>query len=353
MAKRKAVVIGARGTTGRNVVEALEAEGSWEVVGLSRGAPGFETSASFISVDLEDEADANAKLAPLSDATHVFYCGLAGGFEAENIEGNLALVKNSIGILDRIAPGLERVTLTQGGKYYGCHLGPYKTPSVESDPRHMPPNFYYNQQDYLTELQQGKSWGLTMVRPEIVIGLSAGVPLNTLNFVSVYAIIAQELDIPFDFPGRPTAWQALNKYTDAEILGRFEAWSATDPGCANQEFNITNGDCFRWEHIWHQIGEAFGCRRGQVRPCSLNMLMADKGPVWDEIVQKHQLQPYKMDDLANWVFADGVFARDWDIILEDRKRIRHGYTEIIYTEEMFARYFKKMREMRIIPEAPG
>ncbi|MBT3626860.1 MAG: NAD-dependent epimerase/dehydratase family protein, partial [Rhodospirillaceae bacterium] len=87
MANKKAVVIGARGTTGRNVVEALEAAGGWDVVGLSRGAPGFETKATFISVDLEDEADAEAKLAPLSDTTHVFYCGLAGGFEAENIAG--------------------------------------------------------------------------------------------------------------------------------------------------------------------------------------------------------------------------------------------------------------------------
>ena len=126
MADKRAVVVGARGTTGRNVVEALEAAGGWEVVGLSRGAPGFDTNATFIAVDLEDERDAEAKLSGLTDVTHVFYCGLAGGFEAENIEGNLALVKNSIGILDRIAPGLERVTLTQGGKYYGCHLGPYK-----------------------------------------------------------------------------------------------------------------------------------------------------------------------------------------------------------------------------------
>ena len=83
------------------------------------------------------------------------------------------------------------------------------------------------------------------------------------------------------------------------------------------------------------------------------MMMEDKGPVWDEIVEKHQLHPYKMDELANWIFADWVFARDWDIILEDRKRIRHGYSEIIYTEEMFARYFEKMREMRIIPPAPA
>ncbi len=349
MTKKKAVVVGARGTTGRNVLAALEAAGDWDVVGLSRNAPDFETGATFIGVDLEDSADAEAKLGNLTDATHLFYCGLAGGFEAENIEGNLALVQNSVGVLDRVAPNLERVILTQGGKYYGCHLGPYKTPSIETDPRHMPPNFYYNQQDYLTELQKGKAWGLTMVRPEIVIGLSAGVPLNTLNFLAVYATMCRELDIPFDFPGRPAAWQALNKYTDAEILGRFEVWAATNPDCAGEEFNITNGDCFRWEHHWHQIGEAFGCRRGAVRPCSLALLMEDKGPVWDDIVERYQLARYPMDAIANWVFADWVFGRDWDIILEDRKRIAFGYSEIIFTEEMFARYFKRLREIRVIP----
>lgn len=349
MAKKKGVVVGARGTTGRNVLKALEEAGGWEVIGLSRQAPNFETSAQFISVDLEDAADAEAKLSGLTDVTHIFYCGLAGGFEAENIEGNLALLKNAVSVIDKVSPSLERVVLTQGGKYYGCHLGPYKTPSIETDPRHMPPNFYYNQQDFLVELKQGKKWDITMVRPEIVIGLSAGVPLNTLNFISVYATIARELDIPFDFPGRPAAWQALNTYTDAEILGRFEAWAATEPSCAGEEFNIANGDSFRWENMWDGIGEAFGCRRGTVRPCSLTVLMEDKGPVWDDIVQKYQLQPFKMNQLANWVFADWVFARDWDIILDNRKRIRYGYTEIIYTEEMFDRYFKRLREDRIIP----
>ncbi len=349
MAKKKAAVVGARGTTGRNVVRALEQAGDWEIVGLSRQAPGFETSATFISVDLEDEADAEAKLAGLSDVTHLFYCGLAGGFEAENIEGNLALLRIAVQAIDKIAPDLERVVLTQGGKYYGCHLGPYKTPSVETDPRHMPPNFYYNQQDFLLEFQEGKRWNATMVRPEIVIGLSAGVPLNTLNFISVYATIARELDIPFDFPGRPAAWEALNKYTDAEILGRFEVWAATEPSCAGEEFNITNGDCFRWENLWHSIGEAFGCRRGTVRPCSLAGLMEDKGPVWDDIVKRYQLENYRMDELANWIFADWVFGRDWDIILEDRKRISYGFTEIVFTEDMFARYFKTLREMRMIP----
>jgi nucleoside-diphosphate-sugar epimerase len=349
MAKKKAVVVGARGTTGRNVVQALEQAGDWDIIGLSRQAPGYDTSAKFISVDIEDMADAEAKLSKLTDATHIFYCGLAGGFEAENVEGNLALLKNAVSVIDKASPKLERVILTQGGKYYGCHLGPFKTPSVETDPRHMPPNFYYNQQDFLAKLKKGKKWDMTMVRPEIVIGLSAGVPLNTLNFIAVYATIARELDIPFDFPGRPAAWHALNKYTDAEILGRFEVWAATNPKCAGEEFNITNGDMFRWEYLWDRIGEAFGCRPGRVRPCSLTTLMSDKGPVWDSIVRTHKLRPYKMDQLANWVFADWVFARDWDIILEDRKRISFGFSEIIFTEQMFDRYFKKLKSLKIIP----
>ncbi|MSO74240.1 MAG: SDR family oxidoreductase [Alphaproteobacteria bacterium] len=349
MAKKKAVVVGARGTTGRNVVQALEQAGDWDIVGLSRQPAGYDTKAKFISVDIEDIKDAEQKLSKLTDATHIFYCGLAGGFEAENVDGNLALLKNAVTVIDKASSKLERVTLTEGGKYYGCHLGPFKTPSVETDPRHMPPNFYYNQQDFLSKLKKGKKWDMTVVRPEIVIGLSAGVPLNTLNFIAVYAAIARELDIPFDFPGRPAAWHALNKYTDAEILGRFEVWAATNPKCAGEEFNITNGDMFRWEYLWDHIGEALGCRRGTVRPCSLTTLMSDKGPVWDSIVKKYKLKPYKIDQLANWVFADWVFARDWDIILEDRKRIAFGYSEIIFTEQMFESYFKRMKTLKIIP----
>ena len=42
MANRKAVVIGARGTTGRNVLQALERAGGWDIIGLSRQPPGFD-----------------------------------------------------------------------------------------------------------------------------------------------------------------------------------------------------------------------------------------------------------------------------------------------------------------------
>ena len=206
MAKGKAVVVGGLGMIGRNIIQALEAEGGWEIVGLSRRPANFETNATFISVDLLDEAQAKEKLAGLTDVTHIFYAGLSGGVEAENVEGNLALVVNSVGVIEPASPTLERVILVQGGKYYGVHLGPHKTPSKETDPRHLPPNFYYNQQDFITDLQQGKSWHYTMLRPEAVVGFAEGIPLNTASLVAVYASVCKELDVPLNYPGPEAAF---------------------------------------------------------------------------------------------------------------------------------------------------
>lgn len=38
-----------------------------------------------------------------------------------------------------------------GAKWYGQHLGMYKTPAKETDPRYMTPNFYYDMVDYCQE----------------------------------------------------------------------------------------------------------------------------------------------------------------------------------------------------------
>ena len=55
---------------------------------------------------------------------------------------------------------LRRVVLVTGTKYYGSHLGPFKTPARESDPRHMPPNYYFDQIDWLTGLPARQALGL-------------------------------------------------------------------------------------------------------------------------------------------------------------------------------------------------
>ena len=50
-----------------------------------------------------------------------------------------------IDALEASGSKLQHVYFTSGGKHYGMHLGPVKTPMDERDSRHMPPNMYYVQ----------------------------------------------------------------------------------------------------------------------------------------------------------------------------------------------------------------
>ena len=71
--RNNAVVVGSLGVIGRYIVERLLAEADWTVVGLSRRAAPAGQRYRHIAVDLLDERDTAAKLAELTDATHVFY----------------------------------------------------------------------------------------------------------------------------------------------------------------------------------------------------------------------------------------------------------------------------------------
>ena len=57
------------------------------------------------------------------------------------------------------------------------HLGPYPTPSREDDPRHLPPNFHYDQQDLLIVRAGFNAWAETMAMIHDQLGRYSGVRL--------------------------------------------------------------------------------------------------------------------------------------------------------------------------------
>ena len=54
--------------------------------------------------------------------------------------------------------------------------GRLKTPMRETDPRHMPPDYYFDQIDWLTDFQRGKRWSWTELRPQTLCGFAPGTP---------------------------------------------------------------------------------------------------------------------------------------------------------------------------------
>jgi nucleoside-diphosphate-sugar epimerase len=155
---KKALVAGALGVSGRALVNHLVSLQDWEVVGLSRRSPEFQSPAHYIAIDLLNRSDVDACVSNLGDLTHIFYAALQPGSNFfDEIPPNLAMLQHIVEAVERTSRSFRKIVLIEGAKYYGAHFGPYKTPAREDDPRQMPPNFYYDQEDFLRERQCGNA----------------------------------------------------------------------------------------------------------------------------------------------------------------------------------------------------
>ncbi len=350
MADRVVLVAGAQGVIGRAAAEHFSAREDTKVYGLSRrlleGLPGVEP----VRVDLLDPDAVERALAGRGDTTHVIFGAyIEKSTPGERSEVNLALLRNLMDAAEKHAPGLRHVTLYQGGKAYGADLGPFKTPAREDDPRLMPPNFYYDQEDHLRERQHGRSWSFSVLRPEAVCGFAVGNPMNLTMVIGVYAAISKELGLPLRFPGPEAAYRALYQVTSARILADAADWAGQTPAAANEIFNITNGDYFRWQFLWPAIARSFRMDVAEPVPMPLAVYMADKGPLWEAMTAKYGLQPIAYEAIASWAFGDFLFHSAFDNLTSTIKARRAGFHACIDSEEFFTGFFAEMRERRILP----
>jgi nucleoside-diphosphate-sugar epimerase len=346
----KALVAGALGVTGRTLVNHLASLGNWEVIGLSRRSPEFQTTAKFVAVDLLDRSEVESRLNGIGDVTHVFFAALrpAANF-FEEVAPNLAMLVNTIETVERSSRTFRKVVLLEGAKFYGAHLGPYKTPAKETDPRHMPPNFYYNQEDYLEERSKGKAWSWTALRPSCICGFAVGNPMNMATVIAVYAALCKEMGLPLRFPGSTAAYQAIMEMTDAELLAKAIVWAGENDRCDGQAFNITNGDFNRWENVWPRIAKFFKMNCAAPQRFPLAQFMSDKEPVWKHLVTKHHLLNYSFQEAAAWPFGEAIFNLEYDVMSDTTKSRRFGFHEWVDTEEMLMRLFGQFQKMHFIP----
>jgi nucleoside-diphosphate-sugar epimerase len=345
-----ALVVGAQGVIGRNLANYLAALGDWDVIGLSRRGGEPVGRVRHIAVDLLDRTDCDEKFGGLTEVTHILYAAYQDRPSwAELVAPNLAMLVNVVEAIERVASGLQHVSLMQGYKVYGAHLGPFKTPARETDAGHMPPEFNVDQQSFLEDRQTGKAWSWSAIRPSVVCGFALGNPMNLAMVIAVYAAISKELGLPLRFPGKPGAYESLLEMTDAGLLARATVWAATDERCANQAFNINNGDLFRWSEMWPKIARFFGLEVAPPLPMSLEVVMADKEPIWNAMIRKHGLEPTAYKDVSSWRFGDFVFSWDYDMFADGSKARRFGFHEYVDTEAMFLSIFDDFRLRRIIP----
>ncbi|KWX79691.1 NAD-dependent dehydratase [Paenibacillus riograndensis] len=348
--RKTALVIGANGVIGRNLIGHLATLPEWDIIGVSRRGGVNTGRVRYIVADLLDPEETRLKLGTLPEVTHIFYAAYQDRPTwAELVPPNLAMLVNAVEAVEPVARSLQHISLMQGYKVYGAHLGPFKTPARETDANHMPPEFNIDQQNFLEQRQIGKTWTWSAMRPSVVCGFALGNPMNLAMVIAVYASISKELGLPLRFPGKPGAYHSLLEMTDAGLLTQATVWAATDSRCANQAFNITNGDLFRWDELWPKLAAFFGLETAPPLPMSLSVVMEDKEALWNGMVEKYSLEPNSYRDVSSWGFGDFVFSWDYDFFADGSKARRFGFHEFIDTEAMFMNIFTDLRSRKVIP----
>ena len=350
--RKTAFVAGATGAVGTALASHLVSLDGWTVTGVSRRAPEFPVrGVSYLCCDLLDPAACARALAPLPPVTHLFYCARVTHSDqpVESTSQNLRLLENAIEAVGQASSELRHVHLVQGGKYYGVHLGPFPNPAREDQARCAVTNFYHAQQDYLWDCSNGADWNWSASRPNTLLHYSPDIARNIVSTLGCYASICGELGVPLDFPGPVGAYDSLTQVTSLKLLARTMERIVTDPGCADQAFNVTNTDVFRWNAVWPRFAQRTQVEAGAVRPTHLAEAMADKEVVWQRVCERHRLRPTKMSDVANWPFADATLERDWDEILCHNRARGHGLDGWDDSVARFFKILKKYQSARILP----
>jgi nucleoside-diphosphate-sugar epimerase len=351
MPELTALVIGPTGATGGPIAAALARREGWRVYGMSRTAPSEDVSFTHIAADLTDPTSCRRALASIEPVTHAFFAARAPFREGgvEDVEGNVTMLAATLDALATRDGALKHVHLLEGIKWYGMHHGPYPTPSREDDPRHLPPNFYYDQQDLLSARAAQARWSWSASRPSYICDFAPQRARNLITVLGAYAAICRELDVRLDFPGSAAGYSALCELSDANCLAEAIVFLATHDSGKNAAFNVTNGDSFRWCRVWPLLAQWFGMPCGVPRNIKLATWMADKGPVWDRIVARHALQPRSLGSLASWEFGDFVFAKQWDVLSDTGRLRRAGFNACVDTIAMIRDQLERYRDARLLP----
>ncbi|KAJ1375310.1 hypothetical protein SESBI_51154 [Sesbania bispinosa] len=361
-----ALVIGVTGIVGNSLAEILPLRDTpgapWKVYGVARRPrPSWNADhpVHYIQCDISNENDVESKLSVLTDVTHIFYVSWASRpTEAQNCEVNGAMLRNVLRAVIPNAPNLRHVSLQTGAKHY---VGPFELlgkikahepPFTEDLPRLDAPNFYYTQEDILFEevrKKEGLTWFVN--RPMTIFGFSPYSKMNLIGTLCVYAAICKHEGVPLKFPGTRVAWECYSTASDADLIAEQHVWGAVNPHAKNEAFNCSNGDVYKWKHLWKVLAERFGIEDYGFEEGSelrLSEMMKDKGAVWEEIVRENGLQHTKLEEVGDWWFVDVILEME-GVLDTMNKAKEHGFLGFRNSKNSFISWIEKNKAYKIVP----
>ena len=264
------------------------------------------------------------------------------------------MLRNLMAVLEPAAPSLKHVALLQGTKAYGVHVRPLKVPAREGrSEMYEQPNFYWAQENFLRELQRGKAWHWSILRPVLIVGETIGGAMDLIPPLGVYAAVLREQGRALDYPGGAAR---VSQAVDVDLLARAIGWAGETDAARNEAFNVTNGDVFTWENVWPAIAEALDMKPGVAAPLSLALTYPQWIAPWEALRRQHDLISPGLEAFVGLSFQYADYSMRYGqtrsgppSIVSTVKINRCGFTEMMDTEDMFRKWFRRARSSRLLP----
>ena len=372
-----AFITGANGITGSAILEYLvknTTSEQWSKIITTSRSP-LNTNVTdprveFIGLDfLQEPASLTEKMHGVcKEVTHAYFSSYIHKDDFADLStANSSLFENFLSALIQVAPGLENCTLQTGGKHYNVHLSPQPSPAREEEPRREASidNFYYPQEDFLRAKQKGQRWSWNVIRPMAIIGTTHSPNgMNSAVTYALYCIVCKELGHEAKMPTNQIYWNGYEDSSFAPLIAEFTIFVSTNPRCANEAFNITNGDHFSWRYMWPRVAGYFGAKASSDQKFekpfptegvpqlefSVAEWAKDKRPVWDRICDKAGVPEAKATwDAGTWATQDWVFQRTWCVTVSLSKARKFGWTGYVDSYDSFVETFEKMKALKQIP----
>jgi nucleoside-diphosphate-sugar epimerase len=354
------LVTGATGLVGRAAMEHFAKSGV-RTTAVSRRNPLDTYGAAHISADLADEKACAEIFGAMRDVTQVVFAALheepqlvSGWLEERHIKRNGAMLRNVVEPLDRAASNLRNITILQGPKAYGVHVGRMRpTAREDRDEAYDVPNFYWEQENYLKAKQAGRPWGWTVIRPSLVVGMAVGGAMNLIAAIGVYGALLKARGEPLYYPGGAST---LLDATDTDLMARCFAWVGKSEAARNQTFNVTNGELFTLRSQWDVIADALGMEPGPNRAISFEDELPKQAAAWDALRTKYSLKAPELGafigqsfQFADFVFARALRERPEGAPMSSIKARAAGFNDVLYTDDMLRKWFARYQAEGLLP----
>lgn len=192
---------------------------------------------------------------------------------------------------------------------------------------------------------------MSVHRPHTVIGFAPGNAMNMGQTLAIYATLCRHTGQPFVFPGSAAQWNGLTDMTDARLLARHIEWASTSEAARNEDFNVVNGDVFRWKTMWGQLAGYFDIEAAPfddiVRPLEGRML--DAAHQWRDVAARYGLVEPDIDRLASWWHTDADLGRPMEVVTDMTKSRKAGFLDYQGTPDAFFDLFERLKAERFIP----